>query len=113
MNLIHTEQELQHWITQSLEMPVVLFKHSTRCPISSSANDEMTHVEESYRDRKVTFAKIHVVEDRTISLACADVVGIKHESPQVIILNAGRAVWNDSHYRITVENLEEILSKLC
>lgn len=112
MNNIHSLDELHALIERSHEQPVVLFKHSTRCPISAQAASEMKQVVERFEKDNIAFGLILVVEDREISLAAADQLGIKHESPQAMLLKDGEVTWHDSHYQIQYDRLESILSPM-
>lgn len=48
---------------------------------------------------------MRVIEERPVSLALAERVGVKHESPQALLIKDGRALWHDSHRAITTEAL--------
>lgn len=50
-------------------------------------------------------AIVRVIEERPISLALADRVGVKHESPQALLIKDGQALWHDSHRAITTDAL--------
>jgi bacillithiol system protein YtxJ len=50
---------------------------------------------------------IVVQHSRDVSREVETLTGIRHESPQAIILRNGRAVWNVSHWRITRSAVEE------
>jgi bacillithiol system protein YtxJ len=97
---VSDRQELESLFTRSHERPVVLFKHSLTCPISSAAYQEMSGVG--------TDVSIIVVQKaREASREVETLTGIRHESPQAIILRNGRAVWNVSHWRITRSAVED------
>ncbi|ANS75028.1 general stress protein [Paenibacillus yonginensis] len=108
---ITSTEQLQHVLTSSSDRPVLLFKHSTRCPISARANQEVLKYLGDQPNENVTYGLIHVVEDRPVSLKAADLLQVKHESPQAILVEDGRAVWNTSHSGITADVLKEILQK--
>jgi bacillithiol system protein YtxJ len=86
-------QSVEDLIKQSETGPVIIFKHSTTCPVSASAYREMEQV-----DGEVNL--IEVQNARSVSKEIATRVGIEHESPQVIVLRRGKAVWNASHFQI-------------
>ena len=54
---------------------------------------------------------ITVQTHRPVSDAAAQRLGLRHETPQAILLRDGKAVWNASHFRITATKLTEALSK--
>ena len=95
---------LEAAIAESQERPVLLFKHSRTCGISCEAMDELqAHVAES--GGKASYKVITVQSHRRLSDSAAERFGIRHETPQAILLRGGRPVWNASHFRITAEAL--------
>ena len=62
----------------------LLFKHSTRCPVSSAAWREVLAFRKAHPDAAVFV--VHVVEQRELSNAIAARTGVRHESPQAIVL---------------------------
>jgi bacillithiol system protein YtxJ len=99
---VSDNRELETLFTLSHERPVVLFKHSLTCPVSSAAYQEMTGV-------GTDVSLIIVQRARDVSNEVETLTGIRHESPQAIILRNGRAVWNVSHWRITRSAVEEAM----
>ena len=97
--------QLDAAIAESLERPVLLFKHSRTCGVSHEALDELqTHVDRS--DLRAAYKLITVQSHRRLSEEAAARFGIRHETPQAILLRDGRPVWNASHFRITATNLD-------
>lgn len=90
-------------LAESQILPVFLFKHSTACPTSFDA----WRIFESFAEESegAAFWKVLVRENRAISQKIAKEIKVKHESPQVILIKNGRAVWNTSHRGITYEAL--------
>lgn len=85
----------------------VLYKHSTRCGVSSGSLIEMRQFAERHPDVPVYI--LDVVADRDIARRAADATGVRHESPQVILLVAGQAVWDTSHFSVSCSRLERAL----
>jgi bacillithiol system protein YtxJ len=81
---------------RSKERPVVIFKHSLTCPISSAAYEQM----EKFQGE---VALVEVQLARALSAEIENRLGVAHESPQVIVLNKGHVAWNASHFKITAE----------
>jgi bacillithiol system protein YtxJ len=105
---LHDVQSLDAAIAESRERPVLLFKHSRYCGVSCEALDELqTHVDGS--DASVAYKMITVQTHRPVSDAAAQRFGLRHETPQAILLRDGKAVWNASHWRITASNLDALL----
>lgn len=87
--------------------PLVLLKHSTRCPISAEAHDQFFKHVMQEPNSAVDYAMVLVVESRPVSNAIAETLGVKHESPQVLLIRDSKAVWHTSHWRITTDALRE------
>ncbi len=87
------------------ESIAILLKHSTRCNISETAYRDVSSFEASNPQVPVYF--IDVIEDRPAAQYVADQVSVPHESPQVILLQEGRAVWCASHFDLAGEALQE------
>ena len=101
--------ELEAAIAESRERPVLLFKHSRTCGISCEALDELhAHVEGA--DVEATYKLITVQSHRTLANEAAARLGIRHETPQAILLRDGRAVWTASHFRITKRQLDQVFA---
>jgi bacillithiol system protein YtxJ len=90
---IDNKEMLDKLITDSNAKPIVIFKHSNSCGISSAAYREMEKLEGQVNLLEVQSA-------RDISRELADMTGIRHETPQVIVFKDGKAVWNASHFDV-------------
>lgn len=101
--------ELEAAIAESCDRPVLLFKHSRTCGISHSALDELyTHV--ARNPSGTVYRLITVQSHRWISDEAAARLGVRHETPQAILLRDGRPVWKASHFSITADRLDQALS---
>lgn len=80
-----------------------IFKHSATCPISSGAHKSVAAAEGSI-DLPVYLLVIQ--NNRPLSAEVEQHFGVKHESPQLILVRDGKAVWDASHYRITAKAIE-------
>lgn len=94
---------LDELMTRSQSEPVVLFKHSTTCPISRHAHQEM----ERFTDAEVNL--VVVQRARELSNEIARRTGVRHESPQALVVRNGDVVWNASHYDITADAVRAAL----
>jgi bacillithiol system protein YtxJ len=86
----------------------LLFKHSTRCPISAAAFAEYRAFTAAHPEAASGW--IDVIEDRALARTVAERTGIQHESPQAILLARGAPVWNASHSAIRATSLESALA---
>lgn len=108
---LNTINELNNAIEESNQRPVLLFKHSITCPISSRAFDQFN----SYltqADPRVSYNLIIVQIDREVSDKIVTRLGVEHESPQAILIRNGREVWNESHRGITVSSLDAAIKNV-
>ena len=92
--------ELEGLIDRSKQAPVVIFKHSLTCPISASALEKMQGYEGDVD-------LVEVQRARALSNEIAQRLGVRHESPQIIIVRNGQVLWNASHFKITAEAVAE------
>lgn len=89
----------------SQDKPVMIFKHSTRCSISSMAlNRLMRNWKETDQEKIVPFY-LDLISYRDISNQIAAEFGVYHESPQVIIIKNGKALYHNSHMGINYPDI--------
>ena len=104
MNWIYlTNEEQLHQIkTNSNTKPQVIFKHSTRCSISSMAKHRL---ERSSQPGDMDFHFLDLIRYRTISNKIADDFKVYHESPQVLIIKNGQSIYDESHSAIDMQEI--------
>ena len=95
----------------SSDRPVLLFKHSTRCPISTFAQREYYKHLESADHERVHYTFLDLTAHRDVSNAIAARTGVEHQSPQAILLVDGKAVWSETHTAITAASLDSALDQ--
>lgn len=108
---IENNQQLQIVYGQSAAKPVLIFKHSTQCPISARAAARVHRYAESTSDRPDIYW-LKVIESRSASNMLERLTGVKHESPQILLIDHGEAVWNTSHDDVTAEAIEAAVVRL-
>ncbi len=96
-------------IAESRERPVLLFKHSRYCGVSCEALDELQSHIEARTEGNAAYKMITVQTHRPVSDAASERLGLRHETPQAILLRDGKVVWNASHFRITAMQLDQVL----
>ncbi len=104
---LSSSEEISGLLELSGESSVMVFKHSTRCPISTFAQREFMSYLPGARERGVHCVMVLVVEDRPVSLELAERLGVRHQSPQAILVRDGQAVWNDSHEGVSSSALKD------
>ena len=95
--------QLNEIIAVSNEKPVAIFKHSTRCSVSRMALKQFEN--EFNSSDKVTPYFLDLIAHRDISNEIANRFGVTHQSPQLILIKEGKAVYNVSHSDIDAEEL--------
>jgi len=89
----------------SNEIPVLIYKHSTRC---STSQLMLTRLERNWQKNdheKIKPFFLDLLTYREISNAIASAFQIEHESPQVIVIEKGAVVHSSSHFAIDYQNI--------
>ena len=102
-NLTSIDQ-LETITANSFNTPQVLFKHSTRCSISSMA---LNRLETSTPPTGIDFYLLDLLQHRDISAAIADRFKVHHESPQVLVIRSGECTYDESHMGISMDEIAE------
>lgn len=97
-------EAFETFLVRSKEQPIVIFKHSLTCPISSAAYDQMSRY-----DGEVGLVEVQVARELSNEIEAR--LGVPHESPQVIVLKKGQVAWNASHFKITADAVAEAVRK--
>jgi bacillithiol system protein YtxJ len=98
--LVQDMGALDELFDRSNKEPIVIFKHSNTCPISSGAYNEIEEV-------TIPVSLVVVQQARDLSSEIATRTGVRHESPQVLMLRNGAVVYSASHWNITAKGLED------
>ena len=107
--------ELHRLISESDSRPVLLFKHSYTCGTSMEALDELVaHLNDRAGERAPEaagpqYAMVTVQTHRAVSNAVAQRLGVRHETPQALLIKNGRVVWSASHFRVTAAAVEDAI----
>lgn len=88
---------------ESKTQPVVVFKHSTRCNISSMAKSRL----EKGNPERGIFYYLDLIRFRDVSNRLAEEFQVHHQSPQVLLIQNGECTYDESHSGITIEELLE------
>jgi bacillithiol system protein YtxJ len=86
---------------ESSTHPVLVFKHSLTCGTSAQALDELADHLEHGEGPHAHYALVTVQTHREVSTAISTRLGIRHETPQALLIMDGRVVWSASHFRVT------------
>ena len=104
---LHHNKDFEQLLERSKTDPIFIFKHSTQCSISAAAYDEfMSFMNEA---ENVISGIVLVIEDRGVSNTIEKKLGVRHESPQAILVRNGLQRWNASHWAITADALDKAI----
>ena len=107
---LETPEEIDLIKEKSLVKPQVIFKHSTRCSISSMALSRIDKKE--IASLNADFYLLNVIRNRQISNLIEKDFRVIHESPQLLIIKNGICVYNESHSGIRFSEVESELNEL-
>lgn len=110
MNWIELKEEgqLEQIKTESKQQPVLIFKHSTRCSVSSMA---LNRLERSWNDKELEGLKAYhldLITYRPVSNQIASDFGVPHESPQILIISDGKCTYHNSHMGISYHEVKRV-----
>jgi monothiol bacilliredoxin len=104
---LNRNEDFDDLLAKSRAKPIVIFKHSTQCSISTVAYEEFIQFMENAVD--VSCGVVFVIENRSLSDRIEATLGVRHASPQAIVVDNGRQTWNASHWAITSSALSKAL----
>lgn len=107
MKPLNTLESLDACMSASSERPLFIFKHSTACPISAAAYRDVAEYATAAGPEDPEVYLVKVIEERPVSNKIADVLGVVHKSPQVILVRDGKCAWTASHHGIRTERMRE------
>lgn len=102
------DSQLSDLIERSNEVPVVFFKHSTRCGISSMAKNRFES-EWDLDDDEIIPVYLDLLKYRSLSNRIEAELNVFHQSPQAIVIKNGERIYDASHSSISVSDIKELL----
>lgn len=109
-NRLDDPELLEQIQQESHQQPVLLFKHSTRCPVSATALHRV-ETRWDFAPEEVKPYLVDVIRQRNISQEIAQRFGVRHESPQALLVHEGEVIYHNSHLSIRVAELAEAIRK--
>jgi len=105
---INSIQDFEGILNESHQRKIIILKHSTTCPISARAWQEVQDfIKKSSEEIQVVMIK--VIESRPVSNQVAEILRVVHQSPQVLLLSNGQVLWHASHQAVTQNNIMRAL----
>ena len=111
MDFINLNQiaQLEQINEQSKSKAQVLFKHSTRCSVSSFAQRILNSEFSDEMSEKFDIHHLDLIAYREVSNAIAEKYNVMHESPQMLVIINGTCVYNASHSDVSLEKAAQII----
>lgn len=105
--MIQTNEQLHEWLQKTFETPLFLYKHSTHCGPSRNAHIAIHRFIDHYphMSSKFLFAVVRVIEEKSVSNEVTQLLGVPHQSPQVLLIHDNKVLWHASHQRIRANSL--------
>jgi bacillithiol system protein YtxJ len=108
-NKITQEENLKSLREKSFENPVIIFKHSTRCSISSMAYDRMSRSWKGEEVNSIVPYYLDIIAHRPLSNQIAQDYNVEHESPQILMISKGNCIYSASHMEISYQEIKRRL----
>ena len=105
---LEDEAQIDQIIADSQQKPQVIFKHSTRCSISSMAKNRL---DKKNAPEGIAFFYLDLIQFRKLSNKIASDFKVTHQSPQVLIIDHGTCIYHESHSGITMDEIQSIALK--
>ena len=102
--IISDENQLEEIRQKSFERPQVIFKHSTRCSISSVAKSRL---DRSSDPEGMDFYYLDLIRYRSISNRISELFDVHHESPQILLIKNGECTYDESHLSISIDEVKQ------
>ncbi len=108
---IESVSQLDEILQNTGELPIVLFKHSTRCSISTMV---LNNFEQNWSlsEEACTLYYIDLLKFRDVSNRIEELTGIMHQSPQVIVIAEKEIIYDATHSSIDAKRIESAIKKL-
>ena len=100
--MLTEESQLEQIKEQSTRQPVAIFKHSTRCSISSMAKNRL---ERETPAANTLFYYLDLIRYRSVSNKIAEDFHVHHESPQLLLIKNGECTYEESHNGINMADI--------
>ena len=108
---LETGEQLDSLLKRSVEHPVLIYKHSTRCGISSMVRSRL---ERSWRNFPLSIDCyfLDIISFRAISDQIEELFQVRHESPQTLLIRDGLCIFHASHMGISHSAIQQALDNM-
>jgi len=106
---LRSAHQIEEIRKESREKPILIFKYSSRCSLSQLALDRL---ERNWKETEMTGIKsyfLDLITYREMSNRIAHEFDVEHESPQVLIIENEKSIYDQSHMSIDYQAIKEAL----
>ena len=104
-NVISEENDIDSIIELSHQKPCLIFKHSTRCSISTMAKNRL---ERNWDENvQIEFYYLDLLAFRSVSNKIATLFDVEHQSPQVLLIKMGECKYTSTHNDIDFDKIKD------
>ena len=113
MRVLQSLTDLDEAVRASQAGPILIFKHSATCGLSAAALEEIEEVAElTGLEPQVEAFVVSVQFGAAVSAEIAKRFGLRHESPQALIVYKGAVTWHASHFHVTRDEITQALAAI-
>ena len=99
--------QIEKIVEESTNQRILIFKHSTSCSISRTTLDRLERNWKEEDMGKLKTYYLDLLSFRGISNTIAQKFDVEHESPQVLIIENGKSIYDQSHFEIDYKSIKE------
>lgn len=99
-------EQLKEIMAKSIDQPVLLFKHSTRCSISIMALSRFQK-EWNQENKSIDLYYLDLLNHRDVSSKIAEITGVVHQSPQAILISNNEVKYTATHSSISARDIQK------
>lgn len=104
-NELDSLESIEKLIQDRSNKKIAVYKHSTKCYISQLALSKLEHEIDKLELGDIDFYFLDILRFRDISNRISELLKVQHESPQLILFQNGKALYNASHSEISLSNI--------
>jgi bacillithiol system protein YtxJ len=107
--ILNNMAQLDHIMQQSHQVPCLIFKHSTRCSVSTMAKNRLEN-KWQFDKTEIEPYFLDLLQYRPISNQIAAQFAVEHQSPQILLVVNGKCIYDESHNAISVADIADTLA---
>ncbi len=102
---LESDEDVDTAISHSTKHKIIIFKHSTRCPISRIV---LKRFEDQVKDRPTDFEFwfLDLLKYRSVSNYISYRLDVEHQSPQMIVVCDSKVIHHSSHQSIDLDDVK-------